>query len=328
MKKYFWKISGFLVGLFLIFLVVREIGWDLVLESFSRFSWIWIIPSLGIYLLSWFFRVLLLESLVNFYKARISKKLIFLTTISGYALNVVVPAKGGDFLRVVYFRKFISLSKSLVVVIQSRILDLLGLVVVFVPFLLLAPGFDLSDWGGAFFLPLGLILVLVLFLVFGRSKLRLVEKGLEFLVGFLSKSFLKKVSIGFKRLVLEYKELMMDKRLFLKTVFLATLVWFFEALTALLLSVGLGGGIGIVPLVLAVSLANVAKVVPATPGGLGFYEAVFTVVLGSFGVDAQTALSLAVIDHFMKHGLVLIIGLPATNWAVKFLKVDRKKLEI
>lgn len=60
---------------------------------------------------------------------------------------------------------------------------------------------------------------------------------------------------------------------------------------------------------LAVSVGNLAKVVPATPGGIGLYEAGFAaVVVGATGVGWEIAVAVAVLDHALKNGVTVVGG--------------------
>jgi len=62
----------------------------------------------------------------------------------------------------------------------------------------------------------------------------------------------------------------------------------------------------------AVSVGNLAKVLPLTPGGVGLYEGAFTllvVALTPAGVGAEVALAVAVVDHFVKNVVTVVGGL-------------------
>ncbi len=91
------------------------------------------------------------------------------------------------------------------------------------------------------------------------------------------------------------------------------LIWACDALTAVLVFVALGTGLdtGTVVVVgtLAVSVGNLAKVVPLSQGGIGLYEAAFTaLVVGLTPVSPSTALSAALVDHALKNAITLAGG--------------------
>lgn len=58
-----------------------------------------------------------------------------------------------------------------------------------------------------------------------------------------------------------------------------------------------------------VSVGNLAKAVPATPGGLGLYEAGFAAsVTAAFAVSWQAAVAAAVVDHALKNAVTVVGG--------------------
>ncbi|AEH36669.1 lysylphosphatidylglycerol synthase transmembrane domain-containing protein [Halopiger xanaduensis] len=94
------------------------------------------------------------------------------------------------------------------------------------------------------------------------------------------------------------------------------LVWALDVLTAVLVLAALDSGLALGPLLavgtLAVSVGNLAKVLPLSQGGVGLYEAAFTaLVVGLAPVGASTALAAAVVDHALKNGVTLAGGAAA-----------------
>ncbi|MFC5277440.1 YbhN family protein [Halorubrum rubrum] len=104
----------------------------------------------------------------------------------------------------------------------------------------------------------------------------------------------------------------------LGTVFLwSAVVWALDVLTAVLVLAALTGGVGgVVPTptllvvgTLAVSVGNLAKVLPLSQGGIGLYEAAFTgLVVSATGLPVETALAAAILDHALKNAVTLAGG--------------------
>ena len=104
----------------------------------------------------------------------------------------------------------------------------------------------------------------------------------------------------------------------LGAVFLwSVVVWALDVLTAVLVLAALTGGIGgLVPTptllvvgTLAVSVGNLAKVLPLSQGGIGLYEAAFTgLVVSATGLPVETALAAAILDHALKNAVTLTGG--------------------
>jgi len=86
---------------------------------------------------------------------------------------------------------------------------------------------------------------------------------------------------------------------------LAVFAAFEYSLTPLLIAVGF----------FAVSVGNLAKVLPLTPGGVGLYEGAFTIIVAPLTpVGVTTALSIAIIDHAVKNVITIIGGIVSMAW--------------
>ncbi|RLM94563.1 TIGR00374 family protein [Halobellus sp. Atlit-38R] len=92
----------------------------------------------------------------------------------------------------------------------------------------------------------------------------------------------------------------------------SVLVWTLDVVTALLVLAAFSPGLPAVELIavsfFAVSVGNLAKVLPLSPGGVGLYEGAFTLlVVGLTPLGAELALGAAVLDHAVKN-IVTVIG--------------------
>ncbi|ADJ16270.1 lysylphosphatidylglycerol synthase domain-containing protein [Halalkalicoccus jeotgali] len=90
-------------------------------------------------------------------------------------------------------------------------------------------------------------------------------------------------------------------------------IWSIDVLAAIL--VLLAFGVEISPAALlsvgffAVSVGNLAKVLPLSPGGIGMYEGAFTVlVVALTPIGASVALGAAIVDHAIKNGVTVLGG--------------------
>ena len=91
------------------------------------------------------------------------------------------------------------------------------------------------------------------------------------------------------------------------------LIWVLDVATAILVLAALDSGLAVGPLLvvgtLAVSVGNLAKVLPLSQGGIGLYEAAFTaLVVALTPLGASTALAAAVVDHALKNAVTLVGG--------------------
>ena len=101
------------------------------------------------------------------------------------------------------------------------------------------------------------------------------------------------------------------------------LIWSLDVATAVLVLAALDSGLAVGPLLavgtLAVSVGNLAKVLPLSQGGVGLYEAAFTgLVVALTPLGASLALAAAVVDHALKNAITLVGG----GVAVTVLGID------
>jgi uncharacterized membrane protein YbhN (UPF0104 family) len=66
----------------------------------------------------------------------------------------------------------------------------------------------------------------------------------------------------------------------------------------------------------AVSVGNLAKVLPLSPGGIGLYEGAFTLIVVGLTADPvltpYVALAVAIVDHAVKNAVTIAGGVAST----------------
>ncbi|WP_434531132.1 flippase-like domain-containing protein [Haloarcula sp. NS06] len=96
------------------------------------------------------------------------------------------------------------------------------------------------------------------------------------------------------------------------------LIWTFDVITALIVFAAFG--YSLTPSLVAVgffavSVGNLAKVLPLTPGGVGLYEGAFTVIVASLTpVGVAAAIGIAIVDHAVKNVVTIIGGVASMAW--------------
>jgi uncharacterized protein (TIRG00374 family) len=92
----------------------------------------------------------------------------------------------------------------------------------------------------------------------------------------------------------------------------SVVIWSLDVVTAALVLSAFGVDLGVVTLLsvcfFAVSVGNLAKVIPLSPGGVGLYEGAFSLlVVGLTGLPYPLVIGAAVLDHAVKN-LVTVVG--------------------
>ncbi len=96
-------------------------------------------------------------------------------------------------------------------------------------------------------------------------------------------------------------------------------IWSLDVLTAIVVLAAFQVQVPLATLItvgfFAVSVGNLAKVLPLSPGGIGLYEGAFTLlVVALTPVGAATALAAAIVDHAVKNAVTVVGGLAAMAW--------------
>jgi uncharacterized membrane protein YbhN (UPF0104 family) len=95
-------------------------------------------------------------------------------------------------------------------------------------------------------------------------------------------------------------------------------IWVIDVLTALVVFAAFGEPVTaalVATAFFAVSVGNLAKVLPLSPGGIGLYEGAFTlIVFGLTNVAAPVAFAISIVDHVVKNAVTIVGGLASMAW--------------
>jgi len=311
-KEILFHCSSYMVGIGILVILIMITGWEQFLAVFSKISVWWLSLSILVYACSWLFRVWRFERLVFRYIDGTDFFDLFKINISGFALNIVFPAKLGDAAMVGFLKmQGVKLGNAVAVIVQTRVLDLLALVLLSSPCILLLSKRGIPNWLTCTLLLCTLIIALSYIMVLAGKNGRFED---------LFKSLLEKFQRAYLQLLLSkardayrsYMEIASDIRLMSVCILLSIVLWVFEASACQVIAFSIDPSIGFLPVLIAVSVSNIGKCIPATPGSVGIYESIMVVVLVLFDVPAEVALVLAVVDQLVKKFFNLLFGLPAT----------------
>ncbi|MXR22543.1 lysylphosphatidylglycerol synthase transmembrane domain-containing protein, partial [Halobacterium bonnevillei] len=110
-----------------------------------------------------------------------------------------------------------------------------------------------------------------------------------------------------------------DTRAFARIGGTSVLIWTIDVATALLVFLAFGLDLALVSLLavgfFAVSVGNLAKVIPGPPGGVGIYEAAFAAIVSTLlPVSFGLALGVAIVDHIVKNVVTVAGGAVSMTW--------------
>ncbi len=327
-KTWTYRIIASLVGIAILLSLVYYAGFDKFFKIIIQTSPYWILLSVIIYSISWIFRVQRLERFTGDAGEKIGFFELFKLLISGYTLNILLPARLGDAATIFYLKmKKITIGKSTAIIFQLRILDVMALLILSLP--VFAFFFrDAPTW-------VGTTLLICIFIIAIPICIVLFDKAKHFsdllnrLVNKFNNKIFKIVSDKVNDAYIHYHEIILNKHLLFISILISMMIWLFDILTCYMVSIAVASPILITVAVFGVCIANVAKSVPSIPGGIGIYESVLAGILVLFGTAFDVAITIAILDHAIKNLFTLVFGIPATtSIGVKFSDIKKLKQEL
>lgn len=228
------------------------------------------------------------------HRLEISCSIVYSTTsiLICQLVNIIVPARLGDFTRVFLFHKEKGLeySAGFSSVIEERIFDVVAIfifVILPLPFLYSY----LDEWMRQVVI-ITAVLLLAIFSGLYASKYFNSENKI-----------LKKILIIIETL----RNLALTPISTINIGLFSILIWCLEVFMCFMICKMFHAQISFIVVMFAVALANISKTIPLTPGGVGVYEVIVATILTIGGIPFGTATLVSVIDHLLKN-LIPIIG--------------------
>ena len=249
----------------------------------------------------------------------IPRDIIFKSLMFGFFMNYLIPARVGDIARgaAIKATEKIPMGISLTTIVIERAMDMLALA------FLLGVGTMLVSRMGSLILSavaLGgaLLLVLVLLFAYKFDNLfsRVLGKKFPAITGFMStmKEGLYKLYDNPSALVL--------------SVVISVPIWLLEISGIYIAALAIGYKIPFSLATVAGITSFLAQTIPITPAGIGVYEGAMVGVLSVFEVPVSKAMSLTLVDHFVRGSVIFILGMISTihlGFASRSYFLERKK---
>ncbi|MFC7044935.1 flippase-like domain-containing protein [Halobacteriaceae archaeon GCM10025711] len=310
-----------------------------VLAEMGRADLALVAGSALVYALSWPLRGLRYRDILE--KLGFTEDVGFLTgaIFISQTGNLVFPARAGDAVRayVVKSRRRVPYPSGFASLAVERVFDLLTITVlagsVLVGFALLSPeqltalaaGLQGAEAetaqsgqtavlvaSGVGLAAIGAVLAIV---VTARSDRNLVRATLTRVS---DDSYVEYVAGVIERFTGDVQTVASDPAAFVRVGANSLLIWTLDVVTALvvLLAFGVDAPLATLAAVsfFAVSVGNLAKVLPLSPGGIGLYEGAFTVLVVALvpTITVPVAIGAAVVDHAVKNVVTVIGGVAST----------------
>ncbi len=293
----------------LLFLYLAFRGQDLgaIGSALRRANYWYVVPAVAVYFAGIWVRSLRWSFLLRPVE-RFTGRGLFRVVVIGITANNVLPLRSGEFVRsyVLSTKSRVKNASALATIAVERIFD--GLTMLsFVLVASLSIGLtsqvrEVTIVGGVLF---GTILVGLIVVSAGRARNRLIELMVRILpervgnpVGRMAHAFLDGLGI------------LRSREDLILVCLTSVAAWVLEASVYALISVSFGLGLSPAAILLVTAVANLATLVPSSPGYVGAFEAgVVLALAGAVGIQHDLALSYAIAVHAALYIPVTLLGL-------------------
>jgi glycosyltransferase 2 family protein len=311
---------GLAASAFFTYIAVRDVDFDLFVESLQESNYAWLVPSLLLTALAVVIRAWRWQFLFDV-STRPPLPALTRALLVGQLFNAILPARGGEIARVVVLHQEAGTSRveALATAVVERLYDVLALLLllfVATPFL---PDVGWLRRAALFGLVLMVLVAAAMFAVdrWGVRPVRFVFRPLAR----LPRVTPEHVERGAANLIQGLGALHRP-HLAIPAFALTVASWLVLAGSYWCVTAAFGLDLGYDAGLLLLVATTLALVIPSAPGGLGVFEAAGVVALGAYGIDDSTALSCTVVLHALNVFPYIVAG-----WFVLHNHVRRLRAE-
>lgn len=306
-QKRFWL--GLLVSLGLVVFVLYQTEPAKIWAALQRAQYIYVFPALALYFVGVGVRAARWHFLLRPIKT-ISARALFAPVVIGYMANDILPARMGELVRAYILGKQENVSKAatLVTIIVERILDGLTMLTFIVAGVLVLNVAD-AELNARLRVVGALFIVAILAFVFLAGTSPRVERAADFFIQRLPAAVRERAR-ALTRALLDGLGVLRSPADSFAGFALSLVAWLFETAMYIVIAWGFDIVLPLPVFLIACAVANLATLAPSTPGYIGvFHAAVLYVLATLFGVDANLALSYAIVLHAALIVPITLLGL-------------------
>jgi len=282
--------------------------WDDLIEALHHIVPIYLVIGVGICLVAWLLRGWRYRFILQSLGYRISLVVSIACIFVSQTVNLIVPARLGDFIRVFILKHEYNTtySEGVSSIVVERVFDIVTVAIlgaVSLAFVLNVPPIYYT----IILVPLiaGVIFFIIL-LCLGQYSTE--NKYIRILLTMLH----------------EIKRASLTLRSIFVLGFSSIVIWLLDIFVCVSVVMMFEQQIPFAVVVLAVVIGNLVKAVPVTPGGIGTYEISLAVIFGLVGVSPAISTLIAVIDHLIKNLVTLAGGIVSVfffgDWVIPRIK--------
>lgn len=312
MRWKFWV--GLLISLFFLFIALRKIEFHLLVSFLTTANYLYLIPVVLIYYLSYAIRAFRWYYLMEPIK-HIGFANLFSAIVIGFTANLLLPARIGEFVRAYHIGKTedVSKSASFATIVIERLFDgftILAFLIVVVIFLKIPEdniviGQLLKKGGYVSFL---LYMVVIVFLWLLREYTAKVVFIIQRLFSFLPGSFVEKIL----NLLTSFAKGLYFFRGPRQVAFISAhslVIWFLNVLAIYLTALAFDVSLTLIGSMFVLVMLVFGVMIPSAPGFVGTYHAACLYAFLFYNLPKEKALSIAIVMHATFFFSTIALGL-------------------
>jgi uncharacterized protein (TIRG00374 family) len=298
--------SGLAISLAFTYLALRNVDLHVFARGLRESNYVWLVPSLAVLAAAVFVRALRWRFLFDA-DTRPPVDAVTSALLIGYLFNNILPARAGEAIRAIVLHQRVGTARfeAFATAATERVFDVLCLLVLLFAALPFLPEVTWVRNAAILAAVVG-VLVVALVVVLARYGPRPLAWLLRPLARLprLSTADTDQAAVNAVRGLAAIRSPRLALTAFALTLgsWLVVAVSFWLLTLAFSLHVGLGAGL------LVTIAVNLALILPASPGGIGVFEAATQVALGAYGIGASEALSYAVVLHGLNFLPYVVVG--------------------
>jgi glycosyltransferase 2 family protein len=301
----FW--IGLAISAVFLYLAFRGQDFGEIERALRQANYWYVIPAIGLYFVGVYLRAFRWAWVMRG-ALPVNTPALFSVVVIGYMANNILPLRAGELVRsyVLSTRTGMRKTSILATIAVERLFDGLTMLL----FILFASIFiGLTDQleavtfiaGGIF----GILILILLFLTTRPARMLLISVLLPRLPTMIRDRAERMIESVFTGL-----SVLRRRNDLIVVGGVSVIAWLFEASMYLVIAIGFGLEVGIAAILLVTAVANLATLIPSSPGYVGPFEAgVLLALVGAIGIQREVALSFAIVVH-------AALYLPITIWGL------------
>jgi len=296
-KNYLLYLIIYILTVFILFLLLQHVGIYQIADEIKKSNPVYIcysfILSIIFVILSGFKLKLFIGMMGHNIKTSRCIKLIFAT----YPLNIIIPSKGGDFLKSWSLRDILPLSHGIGIVILERLIDIFILCLLTLISSIVIRQLKISIASFSLILSMFLFIYFIYKLPFKEyNKKNLIQKILK--TGYPLKCLFK------------------DKKYLIGIFSISLIIWLGSILQVYLLYLSIGQPVPVLYSFTAVPIAIFIGFMPVTIAGMGTRDLALVYLFSAYA-DNASSVTVGLYLSLLRYWMLALIGLPF----IKALKV-------